>query len=197
MELPKTLENAVSQLKRLPGVGERSALRLSLSILNWDEENIKNLSDGIENLLNIKKCEGCNSLSDDILCELCKDPRRTEHSMMCVVESMSDLLAIENSGEFQGSYFVLGGVLNPLKGVGPDQIGVSKLCKKAIEHNIETVVLAINPSIEGDATCSYINEVLPESIAVDRIGFGVPIGGSLEYLDSLTISQALKNRKTL
>ncbi len=197
MDLPKTLENAVSQLKRLPGVGERSALRLSLSILNWDDENIRNLSSGIENLLNIKKCESCNSLADDVLCELCKDPRRNESQMMCVVESMSDLLAIENSGEFSGSYFVLGGVLNPLKGIGPDQLGVSKLCKKVVDGNTETVVLAINPSIEGDATCSYINEVLPEAIKVDRIGFGVPIGGSLEYLDSLTISQALKNRKSL
>lgn len=197
MELPKTLENAVSQLKKLPGVGERSALRLSLSILGWDDDSIKDLSSGIENLLKIKRCESCNSLSDEAVCELCRDPRRLENSMMCVVESMSDLLAIENSGEFQGSYYVLNGVLNPLKGIGPEQIGISKLCKKVIEHEVKNIVLAINPSIEGDATCSYINEVIPEGVMVDRIGFGVPIGGSLEYLDSLTISQALKNRKTL
>lgn len=197
MDLPKTLENAVTQLKRLPGVGERSALRLSLSILNWEEGNIKELSEGIVNLLNIKKCESCNALTDTEICELCTDPNRKEQPLLCIVESMSDLLAIENSGEFIGMYFVLGGVLNPLKGIGPDDIGVPKLCKKIIESGVSNVVLAINPSIEGDATCSYINEVLPENVLVDRIGFGVPIGGSLEYLDSLTISQALKNRKTL
>lgn len=197
MDLPKTLENAVSQLKRLPGVGERSALRLSLSILDWEESNIKNLSEGIVNLLNIKKCESCNALSDSLICDLCKDPTRKEQPLLCVVESMSDLLAIENSGEFAGMYFVLGGVLNPLKGIGPDDIGIPKLCKKIIEAEVSNIVLAINPSIEGDATCSYINEILPSEVTVDRIGFGVPIGGSLEYLDSLTISQALKNRKTL
>ena len=117
--------------------------------------------------------------------------------IMCVVESMSDLLAIENSGEFAGSYFVLSGVLNPLKGIGPEEIGVSKLCKAVASRNISNIVLAVNPSIEGDATCSYLNEILPDGVIVDRIGFGVPMGGSLEYLDSMTISQALKNRKTL
>ena len=116
---------------------------------------------------------------------------------MCVVESMSDLLAIENSGEFAGSYFVLSGVLNPLKGIGPEEIGVSSLCKAVVTRKVNNIVLAVNPSIEGDATCSYLNEVLPDGVIVDRIGFGVPMGGSLEYLDSMTISQALKNRKTL
>lgn len=197
MDLPRTLEQSVSQLKKLPGVGERSALRLSLAILDWDESSIRDLSEGIENLLKLKNCESCNALSDEPVCDLCKNESRYESSMLCVVESMTDLLAIENSGEFNGTYFVLGGVLNPLKGVGPEQIGVNKLCKKVIDKEIKNIVLAINPSIEGDATCSYINEVLPEDVTVDRIGFGVPIGGSLEYLDSMTISQALKNRKTL
>ena len=197
MELPKTLENAVNQLKRLPGVGERSALRLSLSILGWEEENISDLSESISNLLKIKKCDSCNAMSDEEVCDLCKNESRRSLPIMWVVESMSDLLAIENSGEFDGTYFVLGGVLNPLKGIGPEDIGIPKLCKTVIDRNIQNIVLAVNPSIEGDATCSYINEILPKDTMVDRIGFGVPIGGSLEYLDSLTISQALKNRKTL
>lgn len=197
MELPKTLDNAVTQMKRLPGIGERSALRLVLSMLNWDEESVKNLSVSINNLLLIKKCSSCNALSDTEVCQLCTDEGRKEQPLLCVVESMSDLLAIENSGEFYGLYFVLGGVLNPLKGIGPDDIGIPRLCKKVIESKVNGVVLAVNPSIEGDATCSYINEILPQEVIVDRIGFGVPIGGSLEYLDSLTISQALKNRKTL
>lgn len=195
MDLPKTLEQSVAQLKKLPGVGERSALRLSLAILDWEKDSIEDLSEGIKNLLNLKKCNVCNSLADQDVCELCLDTKRYETSMLCVVESMTDLLAIENSGEFDGTYFVLGGVLNPLKGVGPEQIGISKLVKKVVDNDIKNIVLAINPSIEGDATCSYINEILPEDVKVDRIGFGVPIGGSLEYLDSMTISQALKNRK--
>ncbi|MFT6068775.1 MAG: recombination protein RecR [Bacteriovoracaceae bacterium] len=197
MELPGTLNEAVTQLKRLPGIGERSAIRLALSILSWDKENIKNLSSSLNGLLEIKNCTSCNALCDREICSLCQDPNRIDKPIMCVVESMSDLLAIENSGEFSGSYFVLTGVLNPLKGIGPDEIGVPNLCKAAINRKISNIVLAVNPSIEGDATCSYLNEVLPDGIIVDRIGFGVPMGGSLEYLDSMTISQALKNRKTL
>lgn len=197
MELPGSLNEAVSQLKRLPGIGERSALRLALSILGWDQENIKNLSSSLTGLLEIKNCQSCNALCDDEICSLCNDPKRMEQPIMCVVESMSDLLAIENSGEFTGSYFVLSGVLNPLKGIGPEEIGVSNLCKAVVNREVSNIVLAVNPSIEGDATCSYLNEVLPDGVIVDRIGFGVPMGGSLEYLDSMTISQALKNRKTL
>lgn len=197
MELPNTLNEAVTQLKRLPGIGERSALRLALSILNWDQENIKNLSSSLSGLLEVKNCVNCNALCDKETCSLCNDPNRMGQPIMCVVESMSDLLAIENSGEFAGSYFVLSGVLNPLKGIGPEEIGVSKLCKAVASRNISNIVLAVNPSIEGDATCSYLNEILPDGVIVDRIGFGVPMGGSLEYLDSMTISQALKNRKTL
>jgi recombination protein RecR len=197
MELPGTLNEAVTQLKRLPGIGERSAIRLALSILNWDQENIKNLSSSLSGLLDIKNCTSCNALCDKDICSLCNDPNRMEQPIMCVVESMSDLLAIENSGEFVGSYFVLSGVLNPLKGIGPEEIGVSSLCKAVVTRKVNNIVLAVNPSIEGDATCSYLNEVLPDGVIVDRIGFGVPMGGSLEYLDSMTISQALKNRKTL
>ena len=197
MELPKTLEDVVSQFKRLPGVGEKSALRLALYMIDWNHSDIGEFGSSIENLKSIKKCSSCNSLSDLDLCKICSSPSRKGHPFLCVVESMMDLFAIENSGEFEGNYFVLGGVLNPLKGTGPDDIGVPALCKKVINNEVENVILAVNPSIEGDATCSYINDVLPENVSVDRIGFGVPIGGSLEYLDSLTISQALKNRKSL
>ena len=115
---------------------------------------------------------------------------------MCVVESINDLMAIERSNEYSGIYHVLGGVLNPLLGIGPEQLGIQKIVDRVEQYEIKTVVLAVNPSVEGDATCSYIKQLLKD-VHVDRIGFGVPIGGSLEYLDPLTISKALENRKRL
>jgi recombination protein RecR len=111
------------------------------------------------------------------------------------VENASDLLAIEKSGTFKGVYHILGGVLNPLLGVGPDELKMDELREKIIKKEIQEIILAINPSVEGDATCSYLKSILPQTVQVDRIGFGVPIGGSLEYLDPMTITKALENRK--
>jgi recombination protein RecR len=111
------------------------------------------------------------------------------------VENASDLLAIEKSGTFKGVYHILGGVLNPLLGVGPDELKMDQLKEKIIKKEIQEIILAINPSVEGDATCSYLKSILPQTLLVDRIGFGVPIGGSLEYLDPMTITKALENRK--
>jgi recombination protein RecR len=117
--------------------------------------------------------------------------------MICVVENVTDCLAIERSGTFKGKFHILFGVLNPLLGVGPDEINLSKMFTRIEEEEIEEIILAINPSVEGDATCAYIKQVLPETMNIERIGFGIPMGGSLEFVDSLTISKALENRRHL
>jgi recombination protein RecR len=133
--------------------------------------------------------------ADHLLCSICSDANRQSLQVICIVENASDLMAIEKSGNFKGIYHILGGVLNPLLGVGPDELGMDELKNRIIEKNVQEVILAINPSVEGDATCSYLKSLLPESVRVERIGFGVPIGGSLEFLDPMTITKALENRK--
>lgn len=133
--------------------------------------------------------------ADEQLCNICLNESRQSVGSLCVVENASDLLAIEKSGTFKGVYHILGGVLNPLLGVGPDELKMDDLREKIIKKEIQEIILAINPSVEGDATCSYLKSILPQTVQVDRIGFGVPIGGSLEYLDPMTITKALENRK--
>ena len=117
--------------------------------------------------------------------------------MMCIVESISDCMAIEKSGQYRGVYHILGGVLNPLLGVGPDELSIDHLMKRIADEEIREIILAINPSVEGDATCSYIRQLVGSTIAVERIGFGIPMGGSLEYLDAMTIGKAIENRKKM
>ena len=133
--------------------------------------------------------------ADENQCSICANDSRVSTQILCVVENASDLMAIEKSGTFKGVYHILGGVLNPLLGVGPDELKMDDLRQKIIKKEIQEIILAVNPSVEGDATCSYLKSILPVSVQVDRIGFGVPIGGSLEYLDPMTITKALENRK--
>ena len=135
--------------------------------------------------------------SDEDQCSVCLDNSRGLDGTICVVESITDCMAIERSNQFKGKYHVLGGVLNPLMGIGPDELSIDKLVSRVKEDGITSLILAVNPSVEGDATCSYIKQVIPESVAADRIGFGIPMGGSLEYLDSMTITKALENRRKM
>jgi len=195
MELPESLTNSIEQLKRLPGVGEKSAIRYALDILRWQAGDVEQFATSIAQLSQIKKCQRCNMYSDEDICSICTNVKRREAKILCVVETISDLIAIEKSNNFFGSYFVLNGVLNPLMGVGPEELKLEKLVSIIKSENIENVILAINPSVEGDATCSYLNSLLPSTVNVERIGFVIPMGGSLEYLDSLTIKKALENRR--
>lgn len=196
IELPSSITNTVKSFSKLPGVGEKTALRQVMHMVRWNHEDLAEFSEAITELQNIKKCNECGMYSEEDLCEICLNDGRKESSILCVVENINDLMAIERSNEYSGLYHVLGGVLNPLMGVGPEQLKIDKLVERVNKFNISTVVLAINPSVEGDATCSYIKQLL-NNVHVERIGFGVPIGGSLEFLDPLTISKALENRKRL
>lgn len=195
IQLPEVIKNAVDALTKLPGVGEKTAFRMVMSMTHWKASELDSVGSSLMQLKHLKLCEECGMFADHELCSICADESRQSAKAICVVENASDLMAIEKSGNFRGVYHILGGVLNPLLGVGPDELRMDEVKNRIIEKNIEEVILAINPSVEGDATCSYFKSLLPESIRVERIGFGVPIGGSLEYLDPMTITKALENRK--
>lgn len=201
MRLPETLLNAVSSFGRLPGVGEKTALRQSLFLSTLNREELLLFGESIKALADLRKCQDCGMFCDDQLCSICTDHSRYNCKTLCVVESVTDGMAIEKSGQFRGKLHVLGGVLNPLLGIGPDELSISQLVGRVQKENFSEIILALNPSVEGDATCSYIKQVLEDlkldECMVERIGFGIPIGGSLEYLDSLTITTALENRRKL
>ncbi len=196
IELPETILNAVKSFSKISGVGEKTAMRQVMQMVRWNPSEITAFSDSINHLKDIKKCTECGLYSEEEQCQICLSSERKASETLCVVENINDLMAIERSGEYEGLYHVLGGVLNPLMGIGPDQLGIDKLVDRVMRYGLTTVVLAINPSVEGDATCSYIKQLL-NNVHVDRIGFGIPMGGSLEYLDPLTISKALENKKRL
>jgi recombination protein RecR len=195
IQLPEVIKNAVEALTRLPGVGEKTAFRMVMSMTNWRDSELTSVGNALSSLQHLKHCQDCGIFADENFCSICTDESRHHSGVLCVVENASDLMAVEKSGHFRGTYHILGGVLNPLLGVGPEELKIDELKTKILEKNINEVILAINPSVEGDATCSYFKSVLPTTIQVERIGFGVPIGGSLEYLDPMTITKALENRK--
>jgi len=197
VDLPKEIEEAVSSLSKLPGIGPKTALRKVLTMTNWQEDQLLALADSLKSLTNLKKCNECGFFASNFECDICQNETRKSSNSICIVETVIDCIAVENTDAYNGLYFVLGGVLNPLLGIGPEELGIEKLLRRVKVLDISEVILALNPSVEGDATCSYIKQILPVSVKVDRIGFGIPIGGCLEYVDSVTIATALENRKHL
>jgi recombination protein RecR len=196
-KLPQKLQIAVEQLSKIPGVGSKTALRQVLQLSRWSGEELTTFSQAVAGLASLSHCSKCGMYCDEEICEVCSSFKRIENGVVCVVETITDYLAVEKSEKFYGSYHVLGGVLNPLLGIGPDELNFSSLQKRVSSGEVKSLILALNPSVEGDATCAYIRRILPESISIERIGFGLPIGGSLEYVDSMTISKALENRKVI
>ena len=195
IQLPEVIKNAVEALTRLPGVGEKTAFRMVMSMTNWKASELESVGSAVTGLQKLSLCDECGMFADENICSICADENRRSVHSICVVENAGDLLAIEKSGHFRGTFHILGGVLNPLLGIGPDELRMDELKERIVRNEIQEVILAINPSVEGDATCSYFKGLLSDSIKVERIGFGVPIGGSLEYLDPMTITKALENRK--
>lgn len=195
VELPPLVRDAVAALGRLPGVGEKSALRMVTSMASWRVEDLEKFASSAASLQRLQECQDCGMWCESTHCAICLSNSRRESGVLCVVEQVSDLLAIEKSGQFKGRFLVLGGVLNPLLGVGPNQLRFNELKHAVDSGNVKTIVLALNPSVEGDATCAYIKQGLPAGLEVERIGFGMPIGGSFEHLDPMTIGKALENRR--
>ena len=196
--LPPALERAITLLSRLPGVGERSATRLAFFILQQQDDYAATLGRAVADMsAQIQRCERCHMVCDDALCSICQDPAR-DTQLICVVERIQDLLAFERSGSYQGCYFVLGGALSPLKGLGPEQLKIPNLLARVESESIVEVIVATDPDVEGEATALYIARRLRDhDTTVSRIATGIPMGGDLEYVDHSTLGRALAGRVVL
>jgi|TARA_B110000444_G_scaffold114691_1_gene108087 recombination protein RecR len=187
------LNDLIQALTILPGVGKKSAQRMALYLLDKNKEGAKIMASTLLDAVDeISRCERCRMLTSNNLCKVCSDLSRDDKSI-CVVESPSDVLAIESTGGYKGKYFVLLGRLSPIEGVGPEDLGIDSLLALIKSEGIEELILATSSTVEGDATGMYIKDHIPE-IKVSRISYGIPIGGELEYVDSNTIAQAIQGR---
>jgi recombination protein RecR len=192
------IERLVGALKRLPGIGEKSATRLAFFLLGAPAGLVEELADAISRLKQeIVLCEQCFDLTDTSPCAICRDPQR-DGGLICVVEEPADLAAIERSRRFRGRYHVLGGALAPIDGVGPDELRIAELEERVRGGRVAEVILATNPNAEGDATAHYVSERLrPTGVRLTRIAYGMPLGGDLEYADHVTVGLSLENRRAL
>jgi len=192
------LEDLIRALKRFPGVGEKTATRYAFYMLNTSGDEIQDLVRAIMDVKDkLRLCSRCFHLTEKDPCDICSDPRR-EPGRICVVETPLDLMAVEKAAHFRGVYHVLHGVLSPLDAIRPNDIRVSELLERVKKDKVVEVILALNPTVEGEATASYIRDQLADrDVVVTRIAYGIPIGGSLEYTDPLTLSRSLDNRKQL
>ena len=195
--MSKLLDNVCSELQRLPGIGRRTALRLAMHILKMVEASVDSLANGIARFRHdIRYCRSCNNLSDNDLCPICSDSRR-DRSTICVVEQVQDLMSIENTGQYRGMYHVLGGVISPMQGVGPSDLKIDLLADKLLTGEIREVIIAISTSVEGETTLFYLLNRLKAfpDVKVTTIARGIGFGDELEYVDELTITHALINRR--
>ena len=198
------IDDLATELSRLPGIGRKTALRLTYHLLRQPTDQTRRLAQALVTLgERVRQCTRCFNLTEDEVCSICRDPRR-DSSILCVVEQASDISAIERAGEFRGRYHVLGGRLSPLDGVGPDDLTVGALLERAGareaegEAQVREVILATNPSLEGEATALFVQSQLASlGITVSRIARGLPVGGDLEYADGVTIAQALSARRAM
>ncbi len=192
------MDRLVASLKRLPGVGEKSATRLAYFLLSAPEELSRELSEAIARLQrDTVVCETCFTLSDRTPCAICAHPDR-DTTLVCVVEEPADMAAIERSGSFSGLYHVLGGALSPIDGLGPEALRIGDLERRVAEAGVKEIILATNPTAEGDATAFFIADRLRGGAArITRIAYGMPLGGDIEYADHVTIGRAIENRRSL
>lgn len=197
MNFPSRLiENAVSEFEKLPGIGRKTALRLVLHLLKQNTESVQRFSDAMTRLRNeIKFCSECGNLSDTDVCAICSN-RVRNHSLVCVVETARDVMAIESTSQYSGVYHVLGGVISPLEGIGPDELNIASLISRVQQNDVSEIIMALNPTIEGDTTIFYISRKLQEfpSLKITTIARGVAFGGELEYVDDLTLARSIATR---
>lgn len=196
MSYPRPLRRLISQLTRLPGVGEKSATRLALHMLRMPEESVRELGETIAGIRDaVLRCSTCHNIADQDPCTICADPMRRP-DLLCVVENPTDLVPIEKSGEFKGRYHVLGGAISPIDGVMPENLRVHELLDRVSAGGVDEVILATNLTAEGEATASYLAGVLkPMNVCVSRIAYGMPMGSDLEYADVITVGRAIRGRR--
>ena len=195
--MSKLLQDAVSEFAKLPGVGRRTALRLAMHLLKMDSQEVEQMMQTINRYRQqIRHCQRCNNLSDTDLCPICSNPER-DHSTICVVEQVGDLMSIENTRQYRGMYHVLGGVISPMQGVGPSDLKIDLLVDKIKQGGIKEVILAISTSVEGETTLFYTMNRLKQypEVRVTTIARGIGFGDELEYVDELTITHAMMNRR--
>ncbi|MBR4636111.1 MAG: recombination protein RecR [Clostridia bacterium] len=194
----ESLDLLISRLNRLPGIGIKSAQRLAFHIISMPEADVTALAEALTNAKQkVHYCPVCGNYTENELCPVCADPKRTSE-LLCVVESARDVIFMERVHEFRGRYHVLGGVLSPMDGVGPDQLSIAQLIERVKTEQVKEVILATNPDVEGEATASYIAKQLkPMGVSVSRIAHGIPIGGNLEYVDEVTLSKSIENRRKM
>ncbi|HEV7991982.1 MAG TPA: recombination mediator RecR [Gemmatimonadaceae bacterium] len=192
------IDDLTSELARLPGIGRKTALRLTYHLLKQPPEQSRRLADALQTLSDkVRPCSRCFNLTEEELCQICRDPRR-DGALICVVEDAADIGAIERAGEYRGEYHVLGGRLSPLDGVTPDDLTIPQLLERVRGGGVREVILATNPSLEGEATALYVQRQLAAfGLTVTRIARGLPVGGDLEYADGVTIAQALSARRSM
>jgi recombination protein RecR len=195
---PVVFRKAVQALSNLPGIGERTAQRLVFHLMKQDAGFTQNISTSIvEMKQQMKLCSTCFGYTDQEKCVICVDTKR-DHELVCVVEDPCDVFALEKSGQFRGSYHVLHGTLSPLEGVGPDQLKIKEMIGRFATIKPREVILATNPSVEGDTTALYISNLLKDrAISITRIAMGIPMGGSLEYMDQVTLARAIHDRRSI
>jgi len=196
----RLIEDAVSEISRLPGIGKKTALRLALHLLKRDEEQTRSLSEALVNMrTKTSYCEKCHNIADDRLCNICSNPRR-DQSIICVVVDTRDVLAIESTNQYKGLYHVLGGIISPLEGIGPSDLQIDSLLKR-IEHPedeaepVKEIILALSPTMEGDTTAFYLQKRMKATgVKMSTIARGIPIGGDLEYADEITLGRSIVSR---
>lgn len=196
MEYPsKLIEDAVESFVRFPGIGKKTALRLVLHLLKQDKEKIGRFSDVISRLgKEIQYCSVCHNITEGALCAVCSDPKR-DHSTICIVEDIRDLLAIENTDQYHGGFHVLGGLISPMEGVGPEQLNIASLVQRVRQGEVNELIYALSSTMEGDTTMFYISRQLKgENIRISSIARGISIGGELEYTDEITLARSISQR---
>ena len=191
------IQDLIDELGRLPGVGPKSAQRIAFHIIQSDRVDVTRLAEVLKTVKErVKFCSICGNISEEDLCKICRDPRRDKTSI-CVVEESKDVLAIEKTREFKGSYHVLGGAISPIDGVGPENLRIKELMTRLAETTISEVIIATDPNLEGEATATYLTRLMkPLGVKVSRLASGLPVGGDLEYADEITLGRAFEGRRS-
>ena len=198
MKYPLTILNLIECFKKFPGIGEKTAERLALSVLEMDNNTIELFSNSIKDVkTKIKRCVKCNNFSEDEYCLVCKDKSRN-NNVLCIVEEPKNVILFEKLNIFDGYYHVLGGLISPIDGINPEDINISSLIERLKEKEIKEIIFALKPSIEGETTTLYISKLLEDyNVKITKIAYGIPMGADIDYVDSLTLEMALENRMNI
>ena len=192
------VQELIDELGQLPGVGPKSAHRIAFYILGADPAQVQRLATALTEVkARVRFCETCGNISEEDQCRICRDPRR-DASLLCVVEEPKDVVAIERTREFRGRYHVLGGAINPIDGVGPDDLRIRELMTRLADGSVTEIIIATDPNVEGEATATYLARMLhPMGLTVSRLASGLPVGGDLEYADEITLGRAFEGRRSI